>query len=1144
MNVLAHQPRTVPGGLHPLNKAAIDWGWQGFIAYGSHASVVIVEPETFQVVQTLHHHKAPITKIKWERDLAAHNLHRPYGLRLVSGDSTGKLVVWDAISGHPLLQCSEGGKGKPGKQVQDLAWIVPSENKDASPRGYILSLHYPSPLILWSVDKGQPVWKVDFGDKLFSFALDPFCSSRMVVMTHHALLLVDDFSTEKVPSPLKQKYQIANEESSGKSESESFRALFSPVDEHQLFLVFPKEILIMDLEIKQTINAIGLERGMSPFVSVAPCTTTNMLHCLHANGCISARIRGSSLDSKYEFFGQSEPLRMSKSSRVSGMTLNPQAENSLAAICTDGTGLLYKFGRFSDSPFSRQRMSVDHLRKSSYLLTCCTSLAATPATCMAMSPSDQQARLAVGTASGNVQVFDMSVCTLWREYSVHTTAVRDLTWAGQDQIVSFSCDESGVGQYNNVVTLTDLRSGRGFILRERGTESTQLLAVRASTLNQYLLIALRNSPVEVYSLKQRTLLKKFSVTLPAVVDLCWSPSAVRRKTSPNSHKTDGLAEPHLSSEMKPMEQMTKEHLVVATMDGQILHFSVEGSVVRGGARIAAETGMAVLTTIAWKDDWLVTGDSSGGLHIWDLKQRVSRTITTAHPQIKHVAFASTRLSNLFLALCNGGVDVWDVRRGECVSSYKSHKGKDKEGLYSYTMPVAVAWMPSNRPILAMADGSLQIREATLQSCSSPIRGYSFHPHPASPYILEPKIALHVKAHLQHQPTQTYSVVPTSPEKKSSPGSQLTLPEKIYKALTRLPADFRDGLQDASTLAERCLLIAQFYGDEFETKFWKVLLFYLEVYAGETEPLEPIGTPTATQDVRRPQNIFDSLNLPPSPHKVSEQPLAQNELLPPSFGLVCHTKPLYDARIERLRIHGARTRRLSMDLKQNSTQQHVLLGQHNQAIQMLLETDAKQDSFYVDSLRACIIAAISSPSDCQNTIKLVAMNLIASGQLDQGVELLCLINNGLDACRYLQTYGHWEKAASLAKSTLRPREAAEIILRWVEHLSSVSVAKKSQALLLLLSLGQFRKALVLLQTMGRPDLAGIFAEICLSEKKISEEPSRGSSDMIKTGPNLLESTFMAYAKYLYAHLPSHFAFQRTGARSAALLPESTPAFASP
>lgn len=33
---------------------------------------------------------------------------------------------------------------------------------------------------------------------------------------------------------------------------------------------------------------------------------------------------------------------------------------------------------------------------------------------------------------------------------------------------------------------------------------------------------------------------------------------------------------------------------------------------------------------------------------------------------------------------------------------------------------------------------------------------------------------------------------------------------------------------------------------------------------------------------------------------------------------------------------------------------------------------------------------------------------------EGVQLLCMIDKGLDACRYLQTYGKWDQAAWLAK----------------------------------------------------------------------------------------------------------------------------------
>lgn len=93
---------------------------------------------------------------------------------------------------------------------------------------------------------------------------------------------------------------------------------------------------------------------------------------------------------------------------------------------------------------------------------------------------------------------------------------------------------------------------------------------------------------------------------------------------------------------------------------------------------------------------------------------------------------------------------------------------------------------------------------------------------------------------------------------------------------------------------------------------------------------------------------------------------------------------------------------------------ILLQETDRAVQHLLETDPSSENFYVDCLRACIVASIQTSGISQSTIKLVATNLIANGYIAEGVQLLCLIGKGADACRYLQTYGKWEKAMWLAK----------------------------------------------------------------------------------------------------------------------------------
>jgi hypothetical protein len=81
----------------------------------------------------------------------------------------------------------------------------------------------------------------------------------------------------------------------------------------------------------------------------------------------------------------------------------------------------------------------------------------------------------------------------------------------------------------------------------------------------------------------------------------------------------------------------------------------------------------------------------------------------------------------------------------------------------------------------------------------------------------------------------------------------------------------------------------------------------------------------------------------------------------------------------------------------------------------------------------LVATIQSTGAAQSTIKLVATNLIANGSVWEGVQLLCLIGKGLDACRYLISYGLWEAAVWLAKSVLPIAEMHEVIRKWADHL---------------------------------------------------------------------------------------------------------------
>ncbi len=75
-----------------------------------------------------------------------------------------------------------------------------------------------------------------------------------------------------------------------------------------------------------------------------------------------------------------------------------------------------------------------------------------------------------------------------------------------------------------------------------------------------------------------------------------------------------------------------------------------------------------------------------------------------------------------------------------------------------------------------------------------------------------------------------------------------------------------------------------------------------------------------------------------------------------------------------------------------------MGHNDKSIEYLLETNQDSPDFVANSLKACVIAATSGNESFARTVKVVATNMIASNRIDEGVQLLCLIGKGMEACR--------------------------------------------------------------------------------------------------------------------------------------------------
>ena len=185
---------------------------------------------------------------------------------------------------------------------------------------------------------------------------------------------------------------------------------------------------------------------------------------------------------------------------------------------------------------------------------------------------------------------------------------------------------------------------------------------------------------------------------------------------------------------------------------------------------------------------------------------------------------------------------------------------------------------------------------------------------------------------------------------------------------------------------------------------------------------------------------------------------------------------------------------------------LCLGQKEDAVRLLLETEPDDPEYYEDNLKACLVAttAVAERDTPHSTTKLVATNLIAEGKLWQGVQLLCLINKVSDACKYLQSYGEWDASLWLAKCRLADgEEFVKATEKWCEFYESRQQRKR--ALLVRLAMKDYVGVLDSLLAGKMVALAAMFLEWCQSEKVLPDS----SHVMVLT-----EEINLAYARRLF------------------------------
>lgn len=257
------------------------------------------------------------------------------------------------------------------------------------------------------------------------------------------------------------------------------------------------------------------------------------------------------------------------------------------------------------------------------------------------------------------------------------------------------------------------------------------------------------------------------------------------------------------------------------------------------------------------------------------------------------------------------------------------------------------------------------------------------------------------------------------------------------------------LKTMTSTIDRCVFIANLFNDSWERRFWRLTEYYLRLSSSSTVNLSPLSS---SYDLLLDKNAFEQVQL---------------------------------------------DRTIRRDIKSSSSSSlshcidsYIALQQIDRAVQLLLDSDPNDESYALNCIKACLISSMQKQTNnetSQNTVtKLVATNLIANGKVDEGVQLLCIIDLCAEACRYLQDHNQWERSIWLAKLRLKPNsnEYFDIVKRWSEHVRSHSNIAKMQAAMILISSGQFRRAIEVLHLQGATELA-IRLFVCCKEFSIDD-----------------------------------------------------------
>ncbi|XP_048331583.2 uncharacterized protein LOC107428416 isoform X1 [Ziziphus jujuba] len=324
----------LPGPPSRNNFGSADLSPSGLLAFPSGSSISVVDSRSMQLVtvlpmpppssssssssssnssSTASVSLSPfVTAVRWTPLSLHHDLlstePSTSHLLLAAADRQGRIALLDLRLRSPVLWFESD---PPRYGVQDLCWV------QARPDTYLLAaISGHSRLSLYNSSTGRCVWKYDASPEYLSCVRrDPFDARHLCVVGLKGFLLSVKVLGEAEDDVVLKEFQIKTDCSElhklerdangggggGVSSSSSSpsapasavfplyvaRFAFSPQWKHIMFVTFPRELVVFDLQYETTLFSSALPRGCGKFLDVLPDPNNELLYCAHLDGRLS-----------------------------------------------------------------------------------------------------------------------------------------------------------------------------------------------------------------------------------------------------------------------------------------------------------------------------------------------------------------------------------------------------------------------------------------------------------------------------------------------------------------------------------------------------------------------------------------------------------------------------------------------------------------------------------------------------------------------------------------------------------------------------------------------------------------------------------------------------------------------------------------